>query len=165
MSQSGIDGLRILLGFELRLIDPDQLFSLARLLAETVVADPIKPGGEFRFAPKTPNVFVSAEKRLLGEIVCQSEIAAGELAEEAADGRLMITHEFGKGVVIIFNKNPRDKISIIERHLISLHLRGSVFAPHVQSPDEEITETDKERDNAKAPGTALPVVYRAEKHH
>ena len=131
MSQSGIDGLRILLGCELCLIDSDQLLSLARVLAEAVVADAIKPGGELRFAAKAPDVFVSAQECFLGEIVGQSEIAAGELPEEAAHGRLMIAHELGKGVVIIFNKNPRDKIGIIERHLVSLHLRGSVIAPHV----------------------------------
>ena len=101
MAESGIDGLRIVFRFQLSFIDANQLLSFPRFFPETVVGDPIKPGRKFRFAAKTANVFVSAQKSFLREIVCQSKVGAREVPQETAHGRLMIAHQLGKGVMII----------------------------------------------------------------
>ena len=50
--QGGVDGLRIVFGLELTLVEPDQFLSFAGLFAETVIGNAIKPGGKFRLAAK-----------------------------------------------------------------------------------------------------------------
>jgi hypothetical protein len=148
MPQGWVDGVWILLGLELCFIDSDQFLSLAGLFAETVIGDAIKPGGKLRFTPKAANVFVGPQESFLSKIVRQGEVAARKLPQQAAYRGLMIAHELGKGVVIIFKKNPRDKVGIIERHVRSLHLGGRVFFVHIQSPDQQIACPDEERDDA-----------------
>ena len=162
--QGGIDGLRILLSFQFCFIDSDELLPFAGFFAKTIIGDPIKPGGKFRFAPKAANVFVSAQEGFLGEVVGQGHVVARELSQETTDGRLMIAHQFAKGVMIIIEKNSRDKVGIVQWHVSRLHRWGSVIA-HVQSPHEKITRADQERDDAKAPGAAFPVIDRAEEDH
>jgi len=163
--QGRIDGLRILLGGEMCFIDSDQFLSLAGLLAETVIGDAIKPGGKLRFPPKAADVFVSAQKSFLSEIIGQRQIGSRKLSEQAADRGLVIADQLGKGVVIIVNQDPRDKIGIIERHLNSLHLAGRHFLVNVQSPDEEVAKTDQKRDDPEAPSAAFPIVDGAEEDH
>jgi len=111
--QGRVGGLWILLGREQFFVDSDQLLSFAGLLAETVIGDAIKPGGEFRFSPKAADVLVSAQKSLLSEVICQGQITSRELSEQAADRGLVIPDQLGKGVVIIVNQDPRNKIGVI----------------------------------------------------
>ena len=162
--QGRVGGLWVLLGRELCFIDSDQFLSFAGLLAETVIGDAIQPGGKLRFTPKAADVFVSAQKSFLCEIICQCEIASRELSEQAPDRGLVIADQLGKGVVIIVNQDPCNEIGIIERHLKSLHLGGRLFLVHVQSPDEEVAQADQERNHADAPDAALPVVQGAEEY-
>ncbi len=77
----------------------------------------------------------------------------------------MIADQLGKGVVIIVNQDPRDEIGIIEWHPGSLHLWGRIFFAHVQSPDQEVAESDQKRDNSEAPGAAFPIVDGGEENH
>ena len=69
MAKSRIDGLRIVFGLQLSFIDANQLLSFAGFFAETIVGDPIKPGRKPGLAAKAAEVFVSAQKSLLREIV------------------------------------------------------------------------------------------------
>ena len=163
--QGWVDGLRILLGLESRLVDANQFLSLAGLLAEAVIGNAIKPGRKFRLAAKAADVFVSAQKSFLGQIVGQGEVAPRELPQETTHRRLVIAHQFGEGVVIIIEKNPCDKIGIIERHAGSLHLGGRVCLVDVQSPDEQVAQSDQKRNDAQAPDAAFPVVDGAEEDH
>ena len=101
MSESGINGLWIVFRLQLSFINADELLAFARLFSKTIVSDSIKPGRKFRFAAKAANVFVSAQKSFLREIVCERNIGANELAEQTAHGRLMIPHQLGKGMVVI----------------------------------------------------------------
>jgi hypothetical protein len=112
LAQSGIGGLRIMLGFQLSFINANELFSFAGFLAETIVGDPVKPRGKTRFPPKAAKVLVSAQKRLLREIVRQRNIGANELAQQTSDAGLMISHQLRKGVVIIIEKNAGDEVCI-----------------------------------------------------
>src|SRR5262249_25814078 len=117
LPQSGIDRLRVWLSFELGLVDTDQFLSFAGVFAEAVIGNPIQPGRKLRFASKATNVFVSAKKSFLGQIICSGNITTGELSEQTADLRLMIPNQFSKGVVIIIEENACDKISIGKRHV------------------------------------------------
>ena len=160
--QGRVGGVWVLLGRELCFIDSDQFLSFAGLLAETVIGDAIKPGGKLRFSSKAADVFVSAQESLLSEVIGQGQITSRELSEQAADRGLVIADQFRKGVVIIVNQDPRDKIGIIKRHLTSLHLGGRLFFMNVQSPNEQVAQADQERDDAEAPDAAFPVVDGAE---
>jgi hypothetical protein len=112
LAQSGIGCLRIMLGFQLSFIDANELFSFPGFLAETIVGDPVEPGGKTRFPAKAAEVFVSAQKRLLREIVRERNIGADELAKQTSDAGLMISHQLRKGVVIIIEKNAGDEVCI-----------------------------------------------------
>jgi hypothetical protein len=112
VAQSGIGGLRVMLAFQLSFIDANELFSFAGFLAETIVGDAIEPGGKTRFPAKTAEVFVSAQERLLGQVVRERNIAPDELPEQTSDAGLMISHQLRKGVVIIIEKNAGDEVCI-----------------------------------------------------
>ncbi len=112
MSEGGINRVWVAFRLEDRLIDADKFLPLARIFAETVVSDAIKPGGKFRLAAKAGDVFVSLNERLLREIIGQREIVARELSQQTAHDRLMTAHEFRKGMVIILKKNSCDKVGI-----------------------------------------------------
>ena len=144
--QGGVDGLRVVLGLELGLIDTNKLLPFPRFFAETVIGDAIQPGGKFRLAAKAPEVFVGAQKSLLSKIIGQGQVASRELAQKAADGGLMIAHKLSERVVIIFEKNPCNEISVIERHSRSLHLGGSFFLMNVEAPDQQIPKSNDEWD-------------------
>ena len=154
-----------MLGLELSLVDADQFLPFAGLFAETVIGDAIQPGGKFRLATKAVEVFVSAQKSLLSKIVGQGHVASRELAQKAADGGLMIADQLSEGVVIIFEKNPCNEISVIERHPRSLHLGGSFFLVNVQAPDQQVAEANDERNEAYTPGASFPLVQRTQQDH
>ena len=112
MSQSGIDGLRIVFGLQLSFIDANQFLSLPRLFPETVVGDPVKPGRKTRFAAEAAEVLVSPEKRFLGQVVRERDIRPNQVPEQTSHSRLMIPDQFGKGVVVVINKNARNEVCI-----------------------------------------------------
>jgi hypothetical protein len=112
VAQSGIGCLRIMLGLQLSFIDANELLSFTGFFAETIVSDTVEPGRKARFAAKTAEVFVSAQKRLLREIVRERNIGADELAEQTSHARLMISHQLREGVVIIIEKNAGDEVCI-----------------------------------------------------
>ena len=112
VAQSGIGGLRIMLGLQLSFIDANELFSFAGFFAETIVSDPVKPGRKTRLAAKAAEVLVSAQERLLGQIVRERDIGPDELAEQTSHARLMIPHQLGKGMVVVIEKNASDEVCI-----------------------------------------------------
>ena len=99
--QSGIYRLRIGFCLELGFIDAHELFALAGVFAKAVIGNAIKPGGKFRLASKTSDVFVSAQECFLGEIVRCGSITARKIPQQSAHGRLMIPHQLGKSMVVI----------------------------------------------------------------
>lgn len=114
--QSRINSLRILFCLPLLLIHAHQFLAAARVFAEAIVRDSIKPGGKPRFTAKTADVFVGPKKRFLCKIVGQSEVCAGKLPQQTAHARLMPPHEFAEGVLIVIGKNPRNEVRISELH-------------------------------------------------
>jgi hypothetical protein len=112
MSESGIDGLRIVFRLQLSFIDANQLLSFPGLFPETIVSDPIKPGRETRFAAEAAEVFISAQKGLLREIIRERNIGADQRPEQTSHARLMISHQLGKGMVVVIDKNTGDKVCI-----------------------------------------------------
>ena len=112
VAQRRVGGLRIRRSLQLRLIEADKFFPFARLFTKTVVGNSIKPGRKFRFATEAAEVFVGAEKRLLGKVVCEGKIRPNELTKKAAHSRLMISHQLRKGVVVVIEKNTSDEVCI-----------------------------------------------------
>jgi hypothetical protein len=112
VSQTGIDGLWIVLRLQLLLVHADKLFTTARILAKTIVSDSIKPGGKPRLTAKAPDVLVSAKKSFLCEIVGQRNICSRKLAKQTTHGGLVAPHELAKCVLIVFDKNSRDELRI-----------------------------------------------------
>jgi hypothetical protein len=96
----------------LLLIDADQLFPASCVLAKAIVGDPVKPGGKFRLAAEAADVFISADKCILGQIVGQCQITAGKLAQQASHARLMTTNQLAKSVLVVIDKNSSDKAGI-----------------------------------------------------
>ena len=165
MSESGINGLWIMFRLELSFIDANELLSFAGLLAETIVGDPVKPGRKTRLAPEAAKIFVSAQKRFLRQIVRERDIGADELAEQTSDARLMISHQFGEGMVVIIEKNSGDEVCIRKRHGRMLGQRRDFVFRSFKLPNDQISEADQERNDADCPGAAIPVVHRAEEDH
>ena len=114
--QTGIDSLRILLCLPLLLIHAHQLLATPRVLAKAIVRDSVKPCGKPRFTAKAADVFVSPEKSFLCEVICQSDVCAGELPQQTAHARLMPPHEFAEGVLIVSGKNSRNEGRICKLH-------------------------------------------------
>lgn len=112
MAQSGVGGLRIMLGFQLSFIDANQLFSFAGLFTETIVSDPVKPGRKPRLPAKAAKVVVCAQECFLGQVVRERNIGPDELAEKTSHARLVIPHQLSKGVVVICDKNASDEVCI-----------------------------------------------------
>ena len=112
MSESGIDGLRIVFRLQLSFIDANQLLSFPGLFPETIVSNPIEPGRKTRFAAEAAEVFISAQKGLLREIIRERNIGADQRPEQTSHARLMISHQLGKGVVVIVDKDASDEVCI-----------------------------------------------------
>jgi hypothetical protein len=112
MTESGIDGLRVVFRLQLSFIDANEFLSFPRLFPETIVGDPVKPGGETRFAPEAAEVLVSLEKCLLRQIVRECDIGTNQLAEQTSHARLMIPNQFRESVVVVINKDARNEVCI-----------------------------------------------------
>ena len=112
VAQSWIRRLRVMFGLQLSFIDANELFSFPRFFAEAIVRDPVKPGGKAGFSAKAAKIFVSAEEGFLSQIVRERDISSDELAEQTAHARLMISHQFREGMVIIIEKNAGDEVCI-----------------------------------------------------
>jgi hypothetical protein len=112
LSQGGVNGARVLLGFENCLIDPDELFPAPRFLAEAIVGDAVKPGRKLRFTAEAPDVFEGFEEGFLAEVIGERGITARELTEQTADRRLMPAHELRERVVVIIEKDSGDEVCI-----------------------------------------------------
>lgn len=169
--------MRVLLRFESGLIDADEFLPFARVFPKAVVSDAVKPGGKFRFPAKTPDVLVGAEESLLRKVIGQGEIVARELPEQATDGRLMIPYQLGESVMVVIEKDARDKVGISKWHDMRLHLWGSVFFDDllfsdddliftdIEPPKDDVADADEEGNDAQAPGAAFPVVAGTEEDH
>jgi hypothetical protein len=57
-------------------------------------------------------MFVSAQESFLRQIVGQSEVGAGELAQETSHARLMPTHQFAESMLVFIDKNTSDEVRI-----------------------------------------------------
>ena len=112
MSESGIDRLWIVFGLQLSFIDANELLSFARLFAETIVGDPIKPGRKAGLAAEAAEILVGPQKGFLREIVRERNIGADQLAEQTSHARLMISHQLGEGMVVVIDKNTSDEVCI-----------------------------------------------------
>lgn len=112
MSQSGIDGLRIVFSLQLSFVNANELLSFPRFFPETVVGNPVKPGRETRFATEAAQVFVSPEKSLLRQVVRERDIRPDQVPEQTAHARLMIPDQLRKGVVVVINKDARNEVCI-----------------------------------------------------
>jgi len=112
MSESGIDGLRIMFGLQLSFIDANQFLSFPRFFPETIVGDSVKPGRKTRLAAKAPQVLVSLEKRFLRQIVGQGDVAPDQIPEQTSDARLMIPDQLRKRVVVVINKDTCNEVCI-----------------------------------------------------
>lgn len=165
MTESGIDGLRIVFGLQLSFIDANELLSFARFLAETVVGDPIKPGRKTGFAAEAAKIFVGAQKGFLRQIVRERYIGADQLPKQTSHARLMISHQLRESVVVVIDKNASDEVCIGERHARMLGQGRSFVFRSFQLPNQQIAEADEERDDAERPGAALPIVHRGEENH
>lgn len=140
MPQTGIDSLWIMLCLQQLLIHANELFAFARILAKTVVSDPIKPCGKSRLAAKAPNVLVSANKSFLREIVGQGNVCACELSKQAAHSRLMSPDQLAERVLIVIGKNSRDKVRITELHgfntMVLVEEEERSFCPPISTPGD-----------------------------
>ena len=112
MSESGIDGLRIVFGLQLSFIDANEFLSFARFFPETIVGDPVKPGRKPRFTAEAAEVLISPKKRFLREIVRQGDVAPDQVPEQTSDARLVIPNQLRKGVVVVINKNACNEVCI-----------------------------------------------------
>ena len=112
MSESRIDRLRIVFRLELSFIDANQFLPFSRVLPETVIGDPVKPGRKTRFAAEAFKVFVSAQKSFLGQVVREGDVGSDEVAKQTSDGRLMIPNQLRKSVVVVINKDARNEVCI-----------------------------------------------------
>ena len=112
MSESGIDGLRIMFGLQLSFIDANEFLPFPRFFPETIVGNSVKPRRKTGFAPEAAEVFVSAEKRFLREIVGQGDIAPDQIPEQTSHTRLVIPDQLRKGVVVVINKDACNEICI-----------------------------------------------------
>jgi len=112
VAKSGVGGLRVMFSLQLSFINANELLSFAGLFAEAIVSDPVKPGRKTRFAAKAAEILVSSEKGFLRQIVRKRDVGADELAEQTSHTRLMISHQFRKGMVVVIEKNASDEVCI-----------------------------------------------------
>ena len=142
MAESGIDGLRIVFGFQLSFIDANQFLSFPRFFPITIIGDPIEPGRKTRFATEAAEVFVGPQKRLLREIVRGRNIGADQLAEQTSHTRLVIPDQLRKSVMVVIDKNACNEVCIGERHAPMLGQRRSFVFRSFQLPDQEMADAD-----------------------
>src|SRR4029453_19191829 len=116
VSQTRIGQLGIPLGLKSFLIDSDKFFASPCIFPKTIVSNAIKPGRETGFATKAADVFICAQESVLGEVIRQSDIGAGKLAQETPHTRLMAPHQFAERVLIVIDKDSRDEAAIGQLH-------------------------------------------------
>ena len=112
MSESGINRLRIVFGFELSFIDANEFLSFPRFFPKTIVGNPVKPGRKTRFTAKAAQVFVSLEKGFLREVVRERDIRPDKMAKQTSHTRLVVPDQLRKRVVVVINKNARNEVCI-----------------------------------------------------
>jgi hypothetical protein len=167
MAETGIDGLGIVFRLELSFIDANEFLSFPRFFPETIVGDSVKPGRKTRFAAEALKVFVSAQKSFLGQVIREGDVGSDQVAEQTSDGRLVIPDQLRKSVVVVINKDARNEVCICQRHSPMLGQRRRfvcVFGAF-KFPDQQIPNSDQERDDADGPGAAFPVVAGAKENH
>jgi hypothetical protein len=151
VSQTGIDSLRVLFCLPLLLIHTHQLLATPRVFAKAIVRDSIKPCGKPRFTAKAADVFVGPEKSFLREVICKSDVCAGELPQQTAHARLMPSHEFTEGVLIVIGKNSRNEVRISELHGCNITVPGAeaecpfCFPISIQSNNQARSGTESVR--------------------
>jgi hypothetical protein len=101
---------------DLFLVDSHKLLPAARIFSKTIVSDPVKPRGKARFTAKAANVFIRAQECVLRQIVRQSNVRSSELTEQTAHGGLMPSNQFTESVLVVIDKNSRDKVRIGQLH-------------------------------------------------
>ena|SRR6266566_3629335 len=104
--------MRIVLALQLLFVDPDELFPPPRVFSKTVICNPVKPGGEPRFAAKTADMFVGAQKSFLRQIIGKRNICARKLAQQTTHARLMPTDQLAKSVLVVIDKNSSNEVRI-----------------------------------------------------
>ena len=141
-------------------IDPDEFFAFAGILREKLVGDAIKPGGKFRFASKTPNVFVSANESFLREIIRQFHVGPHQLAQKTAHGRLMAANQLAKSVLVTINNNSCEQVGIGQLHIIvsTLSRRDKQVATPADNRDLSSRESNQ------GPDAVFPIGTDSEKH-
>jgi len=97
---------------KLLFINPEKFFPPPRVFSKGIIRDPIKPGGKARFTTKAADVLVSSQERFLGQIIGKRDVRSSEVSQQASDSRLIPPNQFAESVLIIINKNPRDKVCI-----------------------------------------------------
>ena len=112
LSQGGVNGARILLGFEHGFINPDELFPAPRVFAEAVVGDAVKPRGELRFATEAADVFVRFKEGLLGQVIGERHVGACKVPEQTTYRRLMPPHELRERMLIVMEEDSGDEVCI-----------------------------------------------------
>jgi hypothetical protein len=112
MSESGIDGLRIVFGLELSFVDANEFLSFPRLFSKTIVGDPVKPGRKARLPAEAPQVLVSFKKSFLRQVVRERDIRPDKMTEQTSHARLMIPDQLRKSVVVVINKDTRNEVCI-----------------------------------------------------
>jgi hypothetical protein len=100
------------LRLKLFLVDSHKFLPTARVFSKTVVSDPVKPRRKARFTAKAADIFIRTKERLLGEIVCEKNIRSSKLTEQTAHGGLMPPNELTESVLVVIDKNSRDKVRI-----------------------------------------------------
>jgi hypothetical protein len=112
VSKSGIGRLWIMFRLKLSFINANELLSFAGLFPEAIVSDTVEPGRKTRLSAEASEILVGAQKRFLREVVRERDIGADELAQQTSHARLMISHQLGKGMVVIIEKNAGDEVCI-----------------------------------------------------
>lgn len=98
---------------------PGNLALTAAGVAPVIVGDAEQPGGKSRLAAEARQPAVGLEERFLGEVVGQRGIAAREMAEKKAHGRLMAKDKFSERRAVAGGNRAGDEFGIGRGHFLS----------------------------------------------
>src|SRR5438046_2866397 len=112
MTKGGVSCLRVMLGLQLSFINANQFLSFSRFLSKTVIGNAIEPCRKAGLTAKAAKVLVGSQERFLGKIIRKGDVAPDKLAEHASNTRLMVSHQLGKSVVVVIDKNTSDEVCI-----------------------------------------------------
>jgi hypothetical protein len=101
---------------DLFLVDSHKFLPPSRIFSKTIVSDSVKPRRKACFAAKAANVFIRAQEGLLRQIVRQSNVRSSKLTEQTAHGGLMPSNQLTESVLVVIDKNSRDKVRISQLH-------------------------------------------------